>query len=153
MSHRQVCRLYSADMQQFPSAQQAAAAGKARRALILIPLTALVASNLHLTPSRRSRQVEAQAGLVQQASSAGDGGEGSAKSPLCHCHGEREQPCSPEREGKAVRYEQCRGSCRLRETRWGSAELVATPECVHQQCSDVFYEEGRKKKKTKKLQR
>lgn len=143
----QVCGLYPADIQQFPSAQWAAAASQARRGLILIPLTALVASNPHLTPSWRSRQVEAQTGLVQQASSAGDGGEGSAKSPLCHCHGEREQPCSPERKAKAVRYERCRGSSRQRETRWRSAELVATPECVHQQCSDVFYEGGRDKEK------
>lgn len=145
--HRQVCGLYSADMQQFPSAQRAAVAGKARRALILIPLTALGASNLHLTPSRRSRPAEAQTGLVQQASSAGDGGEGSAKSPLRHCHGEREQPCSPEREAKAVRYERCRGSSRQRETRWGSAELVATPECVHQQ--HITREAGTRKKKKK----
>lgn len=124
-------------------------AGKARRALILIPLTALVTSNLHLTPSRQSRPVEAQTGLVQQASSAGDVGEGSAKSPLCHCHGEREQPCSSEREAKAVRYERCRGSNRQRETRWESAELVTTPECVHQPRSDKFYEGARNTRKKK----
>lgn len=145
-SHRSA-GFFSADMQQFPSAQWAAAASQARRGLILIPLADLVPPNLHLTPSRRSRQVEAQTGPVQQASSAGDGGEGSAKSPLCHCHGEREQPCSPERKAKAVRCERCRGSSRQRETRWRSAELVATPECVHQQRSDVFYEGGRDKKK------
>lgn len=94
--------------------------------------------------------MEAQTGLVQQAASAGDGGEGSAKSPLCHCHSEREQPRSPEREAKAVRYERCRGSSRQRKTRCGSAELAAAPECVHQQGSDVLYEGGRNKKKKKR---